>query len=45
MKKITKLLMLAGLAWSGQSQAQTIFFSEYGEGTSSNKYLEIYNPG
>lgn len=45
MKKITKLLMLAGLAWSGQSQAQTIFFSEYGEGTSNNKYLEIYNPG
>ena len=44
MKKITKLLMLVVLAWSGQTQAQTVFFSEYAEGTSNNKYLEIYNP-
>jgi len=24
--------------------AQTLFFSEYAEGSSNNKYLEIYNP-
>jgi len=45
MKKITKLLMLVGLAFTGQSQAQ-IFFSEYAEGTAgNNKYIEIANGG
>ena len=24
--------------------SQSLFFSEYAEGTSNNKYLEIYNP-
>jgi predicted extracellular nuclease len=24
--------------------SQTLFFSEYAEGSSNNKYLEIYNP-
>ncbi|MCR9131544.1 MAG: choice-of-anchor I family protein [bacterium] len=27
-----------------ESEATALFFSEYGEGSSQNKYLEIYNP-
>ena len=32
--------------WNGGSDNQTVnlFFSEYAEGTSNNKYVEIYNP-
>ena len=45
MKKITRLCMMAGLLWAGQSQAQ-IFISEYAEGTAgNNKYIEIANGG
>ena len=32
------------LALVCRASAQTIFFSEYAEGLSHNKYLEIYNP-
>ena len=42
MKKITKLLALVGMSLTASLQGQ-VFFSEYGEGTSNNKYLEIYN--
>jgi hypothetical protein len=44
MKKI--YILLAGLAFSLSVSAQCTepFFSEYGEGSSSNKYMEIYNP-
>ncbi len=36
------LLLLAGVG-DGWGQATDLFFSEYVEGSSSNKYLEIYN--
>jgi len=44
MKKI--YILLAGLAFSLSVSAQCTepFFSEYGEGSSINKYMEIYNP-
>ena len=42
MKKITKFLALVGLSITASLQGQ-VFFSEYAEGTSNNKYLEIYN--
>jgi predicted extracellular nuclease len=45
MKKLL-LLLFAGLLLSGQSlfaQATDLFFSEYIEGSSNNKALEIYN--
>jgi len=42
MKKITKLLALVGMSLTASLQGQ-VFFSEYAEGTSNNKYLEIYN--
>lgn len=36
----------AGLDCDGNSlQSCTLYFSEYAEGSSNNKYLEIYNPG
>lgn len=36
----------AGFDCDGNAlESCTLFFSEYGEGTSNNKYLEIYNPG
>jgi predicted extracellular nuclease len=41
MKNIYLLLTLLSVSYSN---SQTIFFSEYAEGTSNNKYLEIYNP-
>lgn len=42
MKKITKFLTLVGMLITASLQGQ-VFFSEYAEGTSNNKYLEIYN--
>jgi alkaline phosphatase D len=33
-----------GQASLGEHQPATLFFSEYAEGSSNNKYLEIYNP-
>lgn len=41
MKKIYLILTLTSLSFIN---AQTLFFSEYAEGSSNNKYLEIYNP-
>ena len=36
----------AGLDCEGNTlSACSLYFSEYGEGSSNNKYLEIYNPG
>ena len=47
MKKFTQLTMLVvamvGLSISSFAQATDLFISEYAEGSSSNKYLEIYN--
>jgi hypothetical protein len=46
MKNFTKyifaLLFVLGQTFS--SQAQVLFFSEYAEGSSNNKYFEVYNP-
>ncbi len=45
MRKITQLFGLLGMMWAAQTNAQTIFFSEYAEGTQgNNKYIEIANP-
>lgn len=44
MKKIVHFLAFALLAGSAQAQCTDLFFSEYIEGTSDNKALEIYNP-
>lgn len=41
MKKIYTIIALFSLSFLS---AQTLFFSEYAEGSSNNKYLEIYNP-
>lgn len=41
MKKIYLILTLTSLSFIN---AQTLFFSEYAEGSANNKYLEIYNP-
>ena len=46
MKNFTKyifaLLFIVGQAFT--AQAQVLFFSEYAEGSSNNKYFEVYNP-
>lgn len=45
MYRLTLTLLTALFAAVNISQAQcTLFFSEYAEGSSNNKYLEIYNP-
>ena len=41
MKKLYTIIALFSISFL---TAQTLFFSEYAEGSSSNKYLEIYNP-
>ena len=41
MKNIYLILILVTFSFAN---AQTMFFSEYAEGSSSHKYLEIYNP-
>ena len=45
MRKFTLLLtmVLGVFAANGQS-CDDLFFSEYGEGSSNHKYIEIYNP-
>jgi len=43
MKKFTLFLMLMIFSYFGYSQATDLFFSEYIEGSSNNKALEIYN--
>jgi len=40
---MNKLLLLLLLPFSSFSQS-TLIFSEYGEGSSNNKWIEIYNP-
>ena len=44
MKKIYTLLSLMIISFAASAQCTELFFSEYAEGSSSNKYLEIYNP-
>ena len=41
MNKIYTIIALFSISFLS---SQTMFFSEYAEGSSSNKYLEIYNP-
>ena len=41
MKKLYTIIALFSISFL---YAQTLFFSEYAEGSSHNKYLEIYNP-
>ena len=41
MKKLYTIIALFSISFLS---AQTLFFSEYAEGSSNNKYLEIYNP-
>ena len=44
MKKIYTLLSLMIISLSSSAQCSELFFSEYSEGSSNNKYMEIYNP-
>ena len=44
MKKIYTLLVGLVISLGASAQCTELFFSEYAEGSSSNKYLEIYNP-
>jgi hypothetical protein len=44
MKKIYTLLSLMIISFASSAQCSELFFSEYSEGSSSNKYMEIYNP-
>lgn len=44
MRKITLIFYLVAFAFTQLSFSQDLFFSEYIEGSSSNKALEIYNP-
>ena len=39
-----KLILVSLSIMFGTVNAQSLFFSEYAEGSSNNKYLEIYNP-
>ena len=46
MKNLLQFLMVAlffGITLNSSGQASDLFFSEYAEGSSNNKYLEIYN--
>lgn len=44
MKKIYTLLIGLVLALGASAQCSDLYFSEYAEGSSNHKYLEIYNP-
>lgn len=44
MKKILQFFAFVFLASSAQAQCTDLFFSEYIEGSSNNKAVEIYNP-
>ena len=45
MRKFTLLLtMLLGVFAANGQTCDDLFFSEYGEGSSNHKYIEIYNP-
>lgn len=45
-RKFTRLMLavsMIGLSFGAMAQATDLIISEYGEGSSSNKYIEIYN--
>ncbi len=44
MKKFYILFSLVILSVAASAQCTELYFSEYSEGSSNNKYLEIYNP-
>jgi hypothetical protein len=44
MKKILHVMLVALIAGASHAQCSDLFFSEYIEGSSSNKAIEIYNP-
>ncbi|MGB0850385.1 MAG: lamin tail domain-containing protein [Bacteroidia bacterium] len=44
MKKIYTLLAGLFISFGATAQCTELFISEYAEGSSSNKYLELYNP-
>jgi hypothetical protein len=44
MKKLYTLLSFVLFSFAANAQCTDLFISEYAEGSSSNKYLEIYNP-
>lgn len=44
MKKIYTLVLFVFASLVSSAQCTELFFSEYAEGSSNNKYLEIYNP-
>jgi hypothetical protein len=44
MKKFYTLISLVILSVAASAQCTELYFSEYSEGSSNNKYLEIYNP-
>jgi len=44
MKKLLTLISVLLIGFNSHSQCSDLFFSEYIEGSSSNKALEIYNP-
>lgn len=44
MKKIYTILALLISSTLASAQCSDLFFSEYSEGSSNNKYLEVYNP-
>ena len=44
MKKIYSIVVLLLSSIFASAQCSDLFFSEYSEGSSNNKYLEVYNP-
>jgi len=44
MKKIYTILALLITSTLASAQCSDLFFSEYSEGSSNNKYLDVYNP-
>ena len=42
---VSTTVMMIALALSSAANAQSLFFSEYVEGTANNRGLELYNPG
>lgn len=44
MKKLYTLILFVFAALAVNAQCSELFISEYAEGSSNNKYLEIYNP-
>ncbi len=40
---VVLLLLVTPFIWASPSTVDDLIISEYGEGSSSNKYIEIYN--